>query len=367
MRSGQPDPEPLERALAVPRRWLADELTPGVAVVVAREGRVVGELYAGSANGERPVEVGTLFCLASITKLLTACAALTLVEDGLLALDEPLERWLPELADEQRAHLTFHRLLTHASGLPFDLGPEEAERLGPTPSLTEIYAQYPRLTLAFPPGSQVRYSNVNFGLLAQVVERVSGSPFFELLDRRVLRPLHVEHTYLPVPDDVFDQIAQVAGTPEPGADNESFNSAWWRGLGLPWGGAVGSARDVARFMTAFLSESPLPGFLSPVTLEAMTRVQSGDLAGGVPGSATWPRAEWGLGFEVRGDKRPHPFGELTSPETFGHTGISGTMAWADPDSGLVCVVLCNRLVTSDPERRFLISFCRLSNAVACLV
>ena len=357
-----PDPR---LPFAVLQRWLDDGLTPGVAAVVAREGRLVGEFYGGSAGGEWPVQADTLFCLASITKLYTACAAMTLVEDGLVALNEPLEPWLPEFAGDERAQLTLRRLLTHTSGLPVDLGPEENERLGPMPTLEAILDQYPRLRTVFPPGSQVRYSNVNFGLLARLVERVTGSPFGEVLQGRVLGPLRLERTALPPPPESREKLARVADAGEAGAEDESFNSAWWRGLGLPYGGAVGPAREVARFLTACLGDGAVAGFLSPTTLDAMTRPQTGDLAGGIPGLFSWSRAEWGLGFELRGDKRLHPFGELNSPDTFGHLGISGTMAWADPESGLVCVVLCNRLMTADRDR-FVSGFCRFSNAVAAL-
>ena len=345
--------------------WLEAGLTPGVAAVVAREGRVVGEFYGGAADGERPVEPETPFCLASITKLYTACAALALVEDGLLALGEPLGPWLPELTPEDRAHLTLRRLLTHTSGLPYDLGPEEQGRIGPTPSFTAIVEQYARLGSAFPPGSQVRYGNVNFGLLAQVIERIGDAPFGEQLQARVLAPLRLEQTRLPPPTDQWDRLARVADTDSPGEEHESFNSAWWRGLGLPYGGATATAREVARFMTACLGDNRVAGFLAPTTLDAMTTPQTGDLAGGVPGLSTWPRADWGLGFELRGEKRPHPFGELTGPDTFGHLGGSGTLTWADPDSGLVCVVLCNRVLLTERDR-FLTAFCRFSNAVTTL-
>lgn len=360
----QPAANP-RQPFAVLQRWLDEGLTPGVAAVIAREGRLVGEFYDGAADGERAVTAETLFCLASITKLYTACAAMSLVEDGLVALNEPLAPWLPEFAAEERGQLTLRRLLTHTSGLPMDLGPEELERIGPTPSLDAILDQYPRLRTIFPPGSQVRYSNVNFGLLARVVERAAGAPFGEVLRRRVLAPLRLERTALSPPPASWERLARVAEADQAGAENESFNSAWWRGLGLPYGGATAPAREVARFLTACLGDGAVAGFLAPTTLGAMTNPQTGDLGGGIPGLSSWSRADWGLGFELRGEKRLHPFGELTSPDTFGHLGAAGTLAWADPESALVCVVLCNRALFADRDR-FISAFCRFSNAVAVL-
>jgi CubicO group peptidase (beta-lactamase class C family) len=355
--------ERLQLALGLLDSWIEQGLVPGAAAVVAREGRVAGEFYGGAAEAERSVEPTTLFCLASITKLLTACPALALVQEGRLALDELLAPLLPELPEEDRAQLTLRRLLTHTSGYPLDLGPEETERIGPRPDFEAIFGQYARLRPIVPPGSQVRYSNINYGLLARVVERIHGESFTAVLQRRVLDAVGLTDTSLPPPPAVWDRLARVADTEDPGAEGESFNSAWWRGLGLPYLGAVATARDLARFMTACLGDADIPGFLAPVTLDLMARSHTADLAGGVPGFSTYGRADWGLGPEVRGEKRLHPFGDLTSPATFGHLGLSGTMAWADPDSGLVVVLLTNRLLIKD-RQRLLTAFCRFSNAVA---
>lgn len=352
----------IQHAFSLGLTWLERGLTPGLAIVVGREGRLVGEMYAGSADEQRPVESSTLFWLDSLTTLLSAAAALSLVQDGLLALDESLADYLPELAAEDRPRMTLRALLTHTTGFPTDLGPEEWERLGPTPSFEQLVGQYERIRPIAPPGSQVRYSTINFGLLALVCERLAGRPFTEFLQQRVFEPLGLSNTFLPPPPESWERLAHVAGTASPGAPDEPFNSTWWRGLGLPWSGAASTAREVARFLTACLGEAPLEEFLLPPVLDQLTRPHTNDLSGGLPGLASWPRAEWGLGFELRGDKRLHPFGELTSPAAFGLASPAGPLAWADPDSGLVCVVLANQVAT-DPQARWL-DLCRLSNAVA---
>ena len=359
-RSGQPARSP-SAALAVLQEWLEGGLSPGLAMVVARDGRVLAELYAGG-DGEAAINPETLFALDALTMPLTACAALTLVEDGQRALDEPLGDLLPELADEDRAAATLRRLLTHTTGLPADLGPEERERIGPTPTVSEIVGQIGRLRPICPPGSQVRFSQLNYALLALVVERLVGEPFGDYLRRRVLEAVGLAQTVFAPSDDGSRAIARVHGTEDAGQPHELYNSRWWRGLGLASAGAFSTARDVARFLTACLAEHPPAGFLSGGTLELMTRSQTGELSGSRQGVGAWSRADWGLGFELRGDKRLHPFGELASPETFGQVGAAGGVGWADPDSGLVCVLLTNHVLAPELSRR-LVTICRFSNAV----
>jgi beta-lactamase class C len=360
-RAGQPARSP-SAALAVLQEWLEAGLSPGLAMVVARDGRVLAELYGGG-DGERPIRPETLFPLEALTMPLTACTALALIEDGLRALDEPLADLLPELADEDRAAATLRRLLTHTTGLPHELGPEERERIGPTPTLADIVGQIGRTRPICPPGSQVRVSQLNYLLLALVVERLAGEPFAAYLQRRVLDAVGLTQTLLGPADDGSRELARMHGTEDAGQPQELYNSDWWRRLALPSAGAYATARDVARFLTACLAEHPPADFLSAGTLELMTRAQTGDLSGSRQGVSAWPRADWGFGFELRGDKRLHPFGELTSPETFGQLSMAGGMAWADPDRGLVCVLLTNHLLEPELARR-LITICRFSNAVA---
>jgi beta-lactamase class C len=92
--------------------------------------------------------------------------------------------------------------------------------------------------------------------------------------------------------------------------------------------------------------------------------QTDGLRGGIEGFMTWEQCAWGLGFDLRGSKRPHFSGEYTSPGTFGHTGVAGTFAWADPASGLVCVMLANRMLYNSWNTS---RWSRFSTAVAAAV
>ena len=135
---------------------------------------------------------------------------------------------------------------------------------------------------------------------------------------------------------------------------------------MPWGGLFGSARDLARFAGAFLPGGPK--LLSPAAISLMTSDQARGVSGGVQSMrVVWTPAHWGLGWEVKGDKRRHWTGELTSTRTFCHFGAAGTLLWADPEANTALAVFANRTTTHlwpfVPAARW----SRLSNAVIAAV
>lgn len=354
--------------------WIATNAVVGAAIVVWHQGFVVAERYAGMAQPGAPVNEGTLFALASVTKPVSAATVVALVEAGLVALDEPVVRFVPEFAapvtgesdaidselERLRSTVTLRQLLAHTSGLPENVRSRRERSVAP-PSLAEITDALCRLPLQSPPGAEVRYSNAGYAILARIAERVAGEGFWTATNRRVLEPLGlVDVVARPDPSHV-DRIAYVADARGRGTETESYNSPYWRNLGIPWGGLFGTARDLARFASSFLaSGSP---FLSPPAVAMMTTDQTGGVPGGVESAKVrWPVASWGLGWEVKGSKRRHWTGELTSPRTFCHFGQAGTLLWVDPDRQLVVAVFANRTVTHlwpfVPAR-----WARLSNAI----
>lgn len=334
--------------------WIGPNGVPGAAACVQFRGEIVAEHFAGEAQPGIPVDERTLFGLASVTKPITAATLMSCVEEGLLALDEPVARFVPEFADSAdaelpwfdpalealRGQITVRQILSHLSGLPEDL-PAGYLSVKSRPDLATYTDAMQRMPLQTAPGAELRYSNAGYAMVARVVERVTGGDFWTEVDRRIIEPLGARDIVARPGPAISDRIATVTDVAREGTDIASYNSDYWRGLAIPWGGLFGSARDLAAFAGAFL-----PGresVLSSVTAKTMITDQANGVAGGVGSlKLRWPRAYWGLGWEVRGDKTRHWTGDLASPSTYCHFGAAGTLLWADPERELVVALFANR-------------------------
>lgn len=307
---------------------------PGLLLAVVTKNRPPEYLALGTDASGRALTVDSLFPVASITKLASALAVLRLVDRGSLALDDPLARHLPEAA-AARDRVTLRALLSHTSGLPLDLESELAPyRLGlDWPALASACLQ---TRLQSPPGSRVQYSNPGYGLLALVVERQTAQDFASALSSLVLKPLGVEGYLGLEPPRPAVLLADIRGR-ERGTPTEPFNSPFWRSLGLPWGGLFTTVDGTQCLLRAFCG---IPGdFLRSETRAQATRNQAGNLSGGQVEPLIWPRCPWGLGPELRDHKTPHWAPSSASPESFGHAGASGCVAWADPSADVAWAIL----------------------------
>lgn len=381
------DPQLLRRAFGLVEQWIARDVVPGAAALVARGGRIAGEAYLGLANRaeQRPADSDTIWGLASITKPVTATAVMLIVERGLVSLDEPLADLLPEFMDApatsfDRRAVTLRHILAHTSGLP-GFSEENLDLRRAHRPLEAFVASFARQPLLFTPGTLHYYSNCGILMAAEVVGRaLSGTlrqpvaapavgHFHPFVQQHILAPLGMASSSLRPPPEWAGRIALVERTGQEGEDWEIANTAYYRGLGIPWGGLFSSPRDLARFVDCFLptasgrrrvghTDALMPGarVVSPATARAMTTIQfappdaPADLApglrdGNVPPTLR-PAMSWGIGWEVKGAKRPHSSGELTSAATYGHLGATGTMAWADPEADIVCILLTNRALAS---------------------
>jgi CubicO group peptidase (beta-lactamase class C family) len=312
--------ERLDDAAGVLARAIADgQIAAAVLHVVQRDAAFTRSF--GKAHDEH-----AMFLLGSISKPIAMTALMTLFERGAFRLDDPVKKFLPQFAGGDREQVTMQHLLTHVSGLPDQL-PENNELRRKHAPLTEFAEHAMRTPLHFAPGSKYSYSSMAILLASRVAELLSGTDIRTLVDRTVFQPLKMEHSAqglgrFQIEDMVpcqIDHAAPEAGGGDPGAKEWDWNSPYWRSLGAPWGGTHASAPDVARFLAAFLDETGAA--VKPETARLMVKNHN------PPGFT--PR---GLGLAVGGSAG-------CSEKTFGHTGSTGTIAWADPATHTICVVL----------------------------
>jgi len=350
--------ERLRAAAAILEREVEQGRVPAAAILVARGGRIVlNQAYGrmGREPGSAPVTPESVFLLASITKPVTACAVMRLVDAGRISLDDPASHYLPEFKGDGREQIRIRDLLRHTSGLP-DMLPENIELRRAHAPLGEFVRRTLTTPLLYTPGAGFSYQSMGILLAGEIVERTSGMRLRDFMKQEIFEPLGMKASSLglggrAVSDTVW--CCKPEGDP---ADTARFgpNTLYWRDMGHPWGGMHSTTGDLALLLQTMLNDGVYAGrrLFSRAAVRAMTRNQN-------PGTQT----PWGLGWALAESPVWAYFGELVSPETFGHVGATGTVAWADPKTGTLCVILTNRSVSADGGRLLRL----VSNAVAAAV
>jgi beta-lactamase class C len=313
---------------------------PGAVVAVARDGRPIEHLVVGTDARGSELTPDSLFPVASITKLATALAVLRLSDTGALDYEDRLDAYLPEAA-AARSGATLRMLFTHTAGLQGMEGYEEA--LPPASAWAALKAEALRTTPQVAPGTRVLYGDVDYDLLAMVVEHVTGQDFSAACHRLVLDPLGIEASFAGEPPREPAWIGDEPG-PHTGTPLEWHNSAYFRSLCLPGSGLVTTAAGALTLVRAFMGTPD--DFLRPETRSAATRDQTGGVGGGLFGAfdepAEFPSYPWGLGPELRLHRDPIFAPAQAGPASFGHAGSSGCLVWADPDAGVAWAILGTR-------------------------
>ncbi|HEU5099655.1 MAG TPA: serine hydrolase domain-containing protein [Roseiflexaceae bacterium] len=320
---------------------MRDGQVPGMVLAIARGDRPAVVLVVGEDARGRPLGRDTLFPVASVTKLATALAVLRLADQGGLTLDDQLSEHLPEAVAAQHG-VTIRTLLSHTSGLPVDVAPSLAA-YAPGLDWPKLCAACLETPLEEPAGTRVQYDNVGYGLLAAVVEWRTNQGFTDALRELVLDPLGVEGYLGDEPPREAATLADVRGAHR-GGELEPFNSAFWRSLALPWAGLLTTAEGALALVRAF--QGYPAGFLQPSTQAEAIRDQTGGLAGGLARPLYWTPCPWGLGPDILGHKTPHWAPAEAGPDSFGHSGASGCLAWATPADGVAWAMLGARTADS---------------------
>lgn len=315
-----------------------------VAAAIVHGDALVWSGATGTANKKLGVadDDDTVFLVASISKTVTATAAMQLVEDGLLDLDENVNTYLPFAFDNPKqpdAVITLRHLLVHTSGLSdiyldsvfSDLITEEGD---PELSLTDFCRAFltpdgafyfPATFTTTPPGTAFSYSNLGFALIGCIVENVAGKPFDDFTKQRIFTPLGMTRTSWRVADFQDEDMAMTYGHYGEVYGNYTFSA-------YPAGGLRTTVRDLSKFLRAFMLGGTLEGrtILQPASVREMRRLQYQDVADAAPQALGWAELD---------------LAEKTGIETFlGHSGgllgVSTLMAY-DPVAETGAIIFTN--------------------------
>lgn len=183
-------------------RRVKDQGFVGLAVAIMRQGKVVLAKEYGKSSLEegKPVGPETMFAIGSVTKQFTCACILLLAEEGKISVLDPVAKYYPDLTRAQ--DITLYDLMTHVSGYP-DYYPLDFvdRRMAKPIELDKLIQEYARGKLDFEPGTRWSYSNTGYIILGRVVEKVSGEPFAKFLDKRILKPLGMDHAAFEPGDD----------------------------------------------------------------------------------------------------------------------------------------------------------------------
>jgi CubicO group peptidase (beta-lactamase class C family) len=348
-------PAPLAPAFARLEGFVLEGLFPGAVLHVTRAGTVVGAHACGLArrSPDVPVDLETVFPLYSVTKPLVATGLLTAVDEGKLALDDPVARFVAGFERRGKGGITVRHLMTHTAGIPVSPGPDLHDFATSAAYAATLVDLEPYVAA----GTRALYhGQTAYALLGEIFERATRTPLAVGVRERVLEPLGLRDTFFPVPPTAGARIAHAHVHPR---DDEgarwaaAVNGATFRAAAHPAGGAFGTAADLARFLGCWLAGGAWDGrrVLQADTVREALRVQFPALREGVPPWPGMPPAllaldlgatTWGLGWRLRGDPPEPLFGfGAASPRAFGHAGLSSVLVFADPELALTFVLLTN--------------------------
>lgn len=364
------DPAKLEVLFQRAEKEVRDGLLPSAQIAVARHGKIAGMRTFGRVTRggrEAPATNDTLYVVFSSTKAITSAAAWLLIQEGKLSTDERVVDIVPEFGTNGKDAITVEQLFTHTAGFPYaPFVPTE------WPDRVKRLDRFRRWRLNWEPGTRFEYHPTSsMWVVAEIIERRSGMEYREFVRRRVAGPLGLSDLHVGLPPALHDRLADIvhAGTkptpeelqtlgfpaiPEGEVTEDAlqaFNQAPFREVGVPGGGGVMTAGDLALFYQALLAEGRAHDgtqVWQPEMVRSARQVRSGDF------TDPWfrKRANRGLGIIIAGDgdRTYRGFGHTGSPLMFGHNGAGGQLAWGDPETG-VSLGYCTNGMDRHPVRQ----------------
>jgi CubicO group peptidase (beta-lactamase class C family) len=354
----------------------------GMVTLIWRRGEIgqVNTIGWRDVAAKAPMQRDTLFRIASMSKPVTSFAILQLVEEGKLRLDDPVKRWLPELADRQvlkdpagpltetypsPRDITVEDLLTHRSGLAYSfssVGPIAKaydEKLGSailnfmTPD--EWLARLGELPLTYPPGERMHYSH-GTDVLGFLLARIDGKTLGQALSDRIFGPLGMTDTMFWVPPEKRGRLAHLYKAPADGGPLQDVSfpipdrAPPFEGGG---GALVSTVDDYLKFARMLLGKGELDGvrLAKPETIELMTTNRLTPQQRAMPflGFPMWTTQGFGLGLSMIMDPVAHQIMGAGSLGAFTWPGAFGTWWQADPAEDAVLIYLIQDNMDLGPE------------------
>ena len=288
--------------------------------------------FSDLAN-QAPMKTDSIHWIASMSKPITAASMMMLVDEGKIALSDPISKYLPEMAGlkttaGQAVTISIEQLLNHTSGMSELLAGEAYS----SPTLAVASEKYAKLPILFNPGSKWQYSQTSINTAARIIEVVSGKSFDLFVDERVCKPLGMRDTTFYLSDAQIPRLAKSYAKESDGTLTESpirllsgKKPSDRDRMPAGNGGLFSTIHDYATFCQMLLNDGMWNGhqILSEKSVTRLRTPTTGDLKTGfTPGNA------WGVGCCVV--REPQGVSQSLSVGSFGHGGAYGTQAWIDP-------------------------------------
>ena len=378
------NPDKVQALFDRAEREVREGLLPACQIAIARNGKIAAMRTIGRAiqgGVEKPASDETLFDIMSCTKAITSAAAWILMQEGKLAPQDTVVKFVPEFGTNGKDAVTVEHLLTHTSAIP--TAPGAQKEWGDRKRRLERFAQW---RLEHPPGAKFTYHiAANFWPIAEIVERISGQDFRDFVRTRIAEPLGLPDLRIGLPRSLNDRVADVIWVGEAAraeeyeklgvtpprvamaSINESmileFNEPEVREIGSPAGGCITSAGDLALFYQALLHDGRAydgKQIWKPELLRDAFRIRNAGFKDPMRGFL----ANRALGIVIAGDDGKanlRGFGRTNSPASFGHPGFGGQLGWADPATGISFAYLTNGFDRNDlREGRRSVALCSLA-------
>jgi CubicO group peptidase (beta-lactamase class C family) len=334
-----PPAAPKSPAAAV-QPFIDRHVLAGAVALVATKDKVLSQEAVGfmDVKAGTPMRPDALFWIASQSKPITATAVMMLVDEGKIALDDPVEKYLPEfkglmvVSEQDKDHvllkkpvhpITVRNVLSHTSGMKFSSPMEQPTLDGLT--LKDAVRSYAMMPLQHEPDSKYQYSNAGINTAARILEVVSGMKYEDFMQKRLFDPLGLKDTTF-WPND--EQVSRLARSYKPNAAKDGLEETTVgqltyplqdrRRQPMPAGGLFSTAADVARFCQMILNGGELDGhrYVSEAAVKQMTTKQTAEAL----------KDGYGLGWSTGGGN-------------FGHGGAFATNMNIDSNRGLITVWL----------------------------